>query len=142
MVYQRDNFDSSTQRNLDFLVKALGLDEIYERLDDLDGKGALPEPAPFNPTNDPMVKPDDTYKEASLSSGPKEWNVGDLSVIDPDHIKKIERLAEIHEAEKKDREEAAREDKDPRSDAEVEEDEEEKEETDGNATLADLLNKK
>lgn len=138
MVYQRDNFDSSTQRNLDFLVKSLGIDEIYERLDELDGKGKLPEKAPFNPTNDPMVKPDDTYQEASLSSGPADWNVGDLSVVDPDHVERIKRLAEIHEAEKKAREEAARE-ADPANDTPVDEEDEEES---GDETLADLLNKK
>lgn len=99
MTYKPDDHSPSKSRELAFLVEALGIDELYKRVNDLDGKGDLPEAAPFNPTNDPMVKKDETYQVATLSGGPREENVGDLSVIDPDHVKKIKALAEIHQAE-------------------------------------------
>jgi hypothetical protein len=59
--------------NLKFLFKELGLEEVFERLDALDGKGGPPSDPEFNPTGDPMVQPN--YEGVgSLSGGPNSEN--------------------------------------------------------------------
>lgn len=127
MVDTFDNLDASQRRQVDWLVKVLGIEELFERVDALDGKGKLPEKSEFNPTNDPMVKPDETYQVASLSGGPNEWNQGDLSVVDPDHVARINRLAEEQAARKAEAEEAEAEEEEVEED-EVEETEEDEDE--------------
>lgn len=113
MVYQPDDHDPGKARELDYLVKALGIDELYKRVNELDSKGDLPKAAEWNPTNDPMVQRTFHGEVGTLSSGPNEENVGRLDVVDPDHLTKIRALAEVHEAQAKERaesEEAARAD--------------------------------
>lgn len=106
MAYQPDDHDPGKARELDYLVKALGIDELYKRVNELDSKGDLPKAAEWNPTNDPMVQRTFHGEVGSLSSGPNEENVGRLDVVDPDHLTKIRALAEVHEAQAKERAEA------------------------------------
>ena len=106
MVYQPDDHDPGKARELDYLVKALGIDELYKRVNELDSKGDLPKAAEWNPTNDPMVQRTFHGEVGTLSSGPNEENVGRLDVVDPDHLTKIRALAEVHEAQAKERAEA------------------------------------
>lgn len=106
MAYEPDNHAPTKSRELDFLVKALGIDELYKRVHKLDSLGDLPKAGAWNPTGNPMVQRTFQGEVGSLSSGPNEENVGRLDIIDPDHIKKIEALAEVHEAEAKERAEA------------------------------------
>lgn len=115
MVDTFDNLDASQRRQVDWLVKVLGIEELFERVDALDGKGTIPEKSEFNPTNNPMVKEDETYQVASLSGGPNEWNQGDLSVVDPDHLTRINRLAEEEEARRVEAEETQYENEDART---------------------------
>lgn len=104
MTYKPDDHSPSKARELAFLVEALGIDELYERVNELDGKGALPEAGPWNPTEDPMVVKTHQGEVGTLSGGPRSENVGDLSVIDPDHVKRIMALAEEHQAAADERE--------------------------------------
>lgn len=127
MPYEPDNHHINKTRELDFLVHALGIDELYRRVHALDGEGDLPEAGEFNPTGDPMVQRTYQGELGSLSGGPREENEQDLSVIDPEHVAKIERLAEIHEAEAAERAEAAKEEKE---DSDKDEKKEEKKEPD------------
>jgi regulator of protease activity HflC (stomatin/prohibitin superfamily) len=137
MAYEPDNHAPTKSRELDYLVKALGIDELYERLNKLDSLGDLPKSGSWNPTGNPMVQRNFHGEVGSLSSGPNEENVGRLDIIDPDHIKKIEALAEVHEAEAKERADAeeakrAEQDSEGNQDAEKSQDElksEEKTET-------------
>lgn len=111
MVYQPDDHDPGKSRELAFLVEALGIDELYERVNALDNKGGLPKAGEWNPTNDPMVQRSFHGEVGTLSSGPNEENVGRLDVVDPDHLVKLKALAELQEQEAKeraDREEAER----------------------------------
>lgn len=107
MAYQPDDHDPGKARELDYLVKALGIDELYKRVNELDDKGDLPQAGEWNPTRDPMVQRTFHGEIGTLSSGPNEENVGRLDVVDPDHLTKIKALAEEHEAQAKEREEAA-----------------------------------
>lgn len=104
MAYEPDSHSPAKARELAYLVEALGIDELYERVNALDSKGGLPEAGPWNPTDDPMVVKTHQGEVGTLSGGPREENVGDLSVIDPDHVKRIQALAEVHQAEADERE--------------------------------------
>jgi len=107
MAYQPDDHDPGKARELDYLVKALGIDELYKRVNELDDKGDLPQAAEWNPTNNPMVQRTFHGEVGTLSSGPNEENVGRLDVVDPNHLLKIKALAEEQEAQAKEREERA-----------------------------------
>lgn len=86
--------------NLKFLFEALGIKELFERVDALDGNGAAPEEPEFNPTNDPMVQPN-LEGVGTLSGGPNEENVGTLDVLEPERMAQIREAAEQREAEEK-----------------------------------------
>lgn len=122
MVYQPDDHDPGKARELDYLVKALGIDELYKRVNELDSKGDLPKAAEWNPTNDPMVQRTFHGEVGTLSSGPNEENVGRLDVVDPDHLTKIRALAEVHEAQAKERAEAEEAEKAEAKEADAEKD--------------------
>lgn len=77
--------------NLKFLFENLGLKEVFDRLDALDGQGTGPEDPEFNPTNDRMVQPN-LEGVGSLSGGPNSENQGTLDILES------ERMAQIQEA--------------------------------------------
>lgn len=132
MAYEPDNHPTTKSRELDFLVKALGIDELYKRVNELDGNGDIPKAGDWNPTGNPMVAQTFQGQVGSLSSGPNEENQGRLDIIDPDHVTRIKALAEVHEAaakERADAEEAERAEKDSSGNQDVEEDQPEAEET-------------
>lgn len=87
--------------NLRFLFNNLGIAELFERVDALDGKGAGPEPVEFNPTNNPMVQPN-LEGVGTLSGGPNHENVGTLDVLEPERMQKLrDDEAKAKEEEKK-----------------------------------------
>lgn len=89
------NFHHQIGDNLKFLFQNLGLEEVFKRLDDLDGKGGPPEDPEFNPTNDRMVQPN-LEGIGRLSGGPNEENEGTLDVVDPKGTARL--LADVAEA--------------------------------------------
>lgn len=84
--------------NLKFLFENLGIAELFERVDALDSKGAGPEPVEFNPTNNPMVRPN-LEGVGTLSGGPSEENTGTLDVLEPERMEQIRVAAEEKAAE-------------------------------------------
>lgn len=86
--------------NLKFLFVNLGLAEVFERLDALDGKGTGPKDPEPNPTKNPMVQPN-LEGVGTLSGGPPEENVGSLDVLEPERMQRIKDEAAAREAEEK-----------------------------------------
>jgi len=86
--------------NLKFLFENLGIRELFERLDALDGKGEGPVDPEFNPTNNPMVQPN-LEGVGTLSGGPNNENVGTLDVLEPERLARIKEEAEARVAEEK-----------------------------------------
>jgi hypothetical protein len=82
--------------NLKFLFEALGIRELFERVNELDSLGATPEEPEFNPTNDPMVQPN-LEGVGSLSGGPNSENTGTLDVLEPERMARIKEEAEAAE---------------------------------------------
>lgn len=86
--------------NLKFLYENLGIKELFERVDALDGNGTGPVDPEFNPTGNPMVQPN-LEGVGTLSGGPNEENVGTLDVLEPERMERIKADAEAREAEEK-----------------------------------------
>lgn len=131
MAYEPDNHAPTKARELDYLVKALGIDELFKRVHELDDKGDLPKAADWNPTGDPMVQRNFYGEVGSLSSGPNEENVGRLDVIDPDHVRRLKALAEQQKADaelRAEREEAEKAERAEAEEADSEQDEKSKDE--------------
>ena len=83
------NYHHQIAGNLKFLFDALGIKELFERVDALDGNGGPPEDPKFNPTDNPMVQPN-LEGVGTLSGGPDRENVGTLDVLEPERMAKIE----------------------------------------------------
>lgn len=79
MAFVPSNHSQQQRSNLEYLFHALGIDELYERLDALDAGGGKPEPVDENPTGDPMVQKN-MEGVGTLSGGPVEENVVELPV--------------------------------------------------------------
>lgn len=86
--------------NLKFLFDALGIRELFERVNELDSLGGPPEDPEVNPTGNPMVQPN-LEGVGSLSGGPNEENTGTLDVLEPERMAQIKAAAEEAEAEQK-----------------------------------------
>jgi len=83
MAFEPSNHAQQQRSNLEYLFTALGIDELYERVNALDKKGGVPEKIEENPTGNPMVQKN--YEGVgSLSGGPVEENEVILEDVKPD----------------------------------------------------------
>lgn len=83
MAYEPSNHAQQQRSNLDYLFHALGIDELYERVAELDGGEGGPKEVPENPTNNPMVQKN-LEGVGTLSGGPTEENEVILEDVKPE----------------------------------------------------------
>lgn len=98
MPYNPSNFSQAQRGQLDYLFESLGIRELFERMNAIDGEGGPMEEVDPNPTGDPAVQPN-MEGIGSYSGGPNSENDGSMATHDPNMIEKIQREADERESE-------------------------------------------